>query len=341
MHQLPQPHIFHDSESRPLRWGIFGAGWISDAMVKTAKKNSHQDFVAVASRTPNKAEAFANKWNLPSFYTSYEELVNRDDIDVIYIGTLPSDRLEVALIAINAGKHVLIEKPITMDLAAAEEIYRASKAKKVLAVEAMWTRFLPVQSAIQEVIKKGLIGRPRYIVAEHSQELTSKPRLWDPELGGGTLLDLGIYPLNFIVRILGVPSKVTAKAHLTTDKVDESLSAILEYPSDAMATFFSSMSATGPAYASIMGSKGRIDLDYRLLEQTTFRVYNNDAEIIHSYSEEILGTGRQYQALEVERCIKAGQKESPTMTHKDTIDVLKLTDEMRSQVGVTYKNDRI
>ena len=208
-------------------------------------------------------------------------------------------------------------------------------------MEAMWTRFLPVQSAIQEVIKKGLIGRPRYIVAEHSQELTSKPRLWDPELGGGTLLDLGIYPLNFIVRILGVPSKVTAKAHLTTDKVDESLSAILEYPSDAMATFFSSMSATGPAYASIMGSKGRIDLDYRLLEQTTFRVYNNDAEIIHSYSEEILGTGRQYQALEVERCIKAGQNESPTMSHKDTIDILKLADEMRFQVGVTYNNDRI
>jgi predicted dehydrogenase len=137
-----------------------------------------------------------------------------------------------------------------------------------------------------------------------------------------------------------VPSKVTAKAHLTTDKVDESLSAILEYPSDAMATFFSSMSATGPANASIMGSSGRIDLDYRLLEQTTFRVYNNDAEIILSYHEEILGTGRQYQALEVERCIKAGQKESPTMTHKDTIDILKLTDEMRSQVGVTYKNDR-
>jgi predicted dehydrogenase len=296
---------------------------------------------SVGARTQEKAEDFGNQFSIPNRHPSYEALVNDDEVDIVYIATPHTRHHQDALLAIKAGKHVLLEKPFTVNAREAKEVIDAAKSKNVFIMEAMWTRFLPVQSAIQEVIKKGLIGRPRYIVAEHSQELTSKPRLWDPELGGGTLLDLGIYPLNFIVRILGVPSKVTAKAHLTTDKVDESLSAILEYPSDAMATFFSSMSATGPAYASIMGSKGRIDLDYRLLEQTTFRVYNNDAEIIHSYSEEILGTGRQYQALEVERCIKAGQKESPTMTHKDTIDILKLTDEMRSQVGVTYKNDRI
>jgi predicted dehydrogenase len=296
---------------------------------------------SVGARTQEKAEDFGNQFSIPNRHPSYEALVNDDEVDIVYIATPHTRHHQDALLAIKAGKHVLLEKPFTVNAREAKEVIDAAKSKNVFIMEAMWTRFLPVQSAIQEVIKNGLIGRPRYIVAEHSQELTSKPRLWDPELGGGTLLDLGIYPLNFIVRILGVPSKVTAKAHLTTDKVDESLSAILEYPSDAMATFFSSMSATGPAYASIMGSKGRIDLDYRLLEQTTFRVYNNDAEIIHSYSEEILGTGRQYQALEVERCIKAGQKESPTMTHKDTIDILKLTDEMRSQVGVTYKNDRI
>jgi predicted dehydrogenase len=323
-----------------LRWGFLGNGWIATVL---AKDFAHVGLTiqSVGARTQEKAEDFGNQFSIPNRHPSYEALVNDDEVDIVYIATPHTRHHQDALLAIKAGKHVLLEKPFTVNAREAKEVIDAAKSKNVFIMEAMWTRFLPVQSAIQEVIKKGLIGRPRYIVAEHSQELTSKPRLWDPELGGGTLLDLGIYPLNFIVRILGVPSKVTAKAHLTTDKVDESLSAILEYPSDAMATFFSSMSATGPAYASIMGSKGRIDLDYRLLEQTTFRVYNNDAEIIHSYSEEILGTGRQYQALEVERCIKAGQKESPTMTHKDTIDILKLTDEMRSQVGVTYKNDRI
>ncbi|MSY30281.1 MAG: gfo/Idh/MocA family oxidoreductase, partial [Actinobacteria bacterium] len=109
MTTLPKPHVFSAADSKPLRWGIFGAGWISDAMVKTAQLNSTQQFVAVASRTPGKAEAFAQKWNLDSFHNSYEELAARDDIDAIYIGTLPSDRLEVALVAINAGKHVLIE----------------------------------------------------------------------------------------------------------------------------------------------------------------------------------------------------------------------------------------
>lgn len=323
-----------------LRWGFLGNGWIATVLAKDFA-DAGLTIQSVGARTQEKAEDFGNQFSIPNRHPSYEALVNDDEVDIVYIATPHTRHHQDALLAIKAGKHVLLEKPFTVNAREAKEVIDAAKSKNVFIMEAMWTRFLPVQSAIQEVIKNGLIGRPRYIVAEHSQELTSKPRLWDPELGGGTLLDLGIYPLNFIVRILGVPSKVTAKAHLTTDKVDESLSAILEYPSDAMATFFSSMSATGPAYASIMGSKGRIDLDYRLLEQTTFRVYNNDAEIIHSYSEEILGTGRQYQALEVERCIKAGQKESPTMTHKDTIDILKLTDEMRSQVGVTYKNDRI
>lgn len=323
-----------------LRWGFLGNGWIATVL---AKDFAHAGLTiqSVGARTQEKAEDFGNQFSIPNRHPSYEALVNDDEVDIVYIATPHTRHHQDALLAIKAGKHVLLEKPFTVNAREAKEVIDAAKSKNVFIMEAMWTRFLPVQSAIQEVIKNGLIGRPRYIVAEHSQELTSKPRLWDPELGGGTLLDLGIYPLNFIVRILGVPSKVTAKAHLTTDKVDESLSAILEYPSDAMATFFSSMSATGPAYASIMGSKGRIDLDYRLLEQTTFRVYNNDAEIIHSYSEEILGTGRQYQALEVERCIKAGQNESPTMSHKDTIDILKLADEMRFQVGVTYNNDRI
>ena len=324
-----------------LRIGVIGLGWFGEIHCDAIIGTPSLELASLCTRTEGRLNELGKKYGVKKLHKDYKDMLADPDIDAVSITTMWDQHTDITIDALKAGKHVLLEKPFTVNAREAKEVIDAAKSMNVFIMEAMWTRFLPVQSAIQEVIKNGLIGRPRYIVAEHSQELTSKPRLWDPELGGGTLLDLGIYPLNFIVRILGVPSKVTAKAHLTTDKVDESLSAILEYPSDAMATFFSSMSATGPANASILGSTGRIDLDYRLLEQTTFRVYNNDAEIIHSYSEEILGTGRQYQAIEVERCINAGQNESPTMSHKDTIDILTLTDEMRSQVGVSYKNDRI
>ena len=164
MSKFPEPHRFLPKDSKPLRWGVFGAGWIVDAMLKTAAKNSNQQFVAIASRTPGKAEAMAAKYGIASVHNSYEELAAREDIDAIYIGTLPSDRLEVALIAINAGKHTLIEKPLTMDLSEAEQIYAAAKAKKVLALEAMWTRFLPQMDIARQLVADGTLGKVELVV---------------------------------------------------------------------------------------------------------------------------------------------------------------------------------
>lgn len=320
------------------RWGFLGNGWIASILAEDFAQTNLK-IQSIGARTKAKADEFANRYNIPNRHASYDALVNDPEVDIVYIATPHTRHHQDALLAIMAGKHVLLEKPFTVNAREASELREAARSRGVFLMEAMWTRFLPVQVSIQEVLQRGLIGKPKYIVAEHSQNLSAIARLWDPLLGGGTLLDLGIYPLNFIVRILGIPKQVTARAHLTDQGVDEALSVIMEFPDGIMATMFSSMSAAGPATAAVMGTEGRIELDYPLLAQTSFRVYNLAGEVIYSYSEPISGTGRQYQALEVERCISAGLGESPIMPLDETLEIIKLTDLIRSQIGVTYQND--
>ena len=254
MTHLPKPHIFKASDAKPLRWGVFGAGWISDAMVKTSQINSNQEFVAIASRTPGKAEAFAQKWNLPSFHNSYEELAARDDIDAIYLGTLPSDRLEVALIAINAGKHVLIEKPITMDVAEAEAIYAAAKAKKVLALEAMWTRFLPQMDIARQLLKDGSLGDIELVISNFCQANLEVPRLYT--IGGGNpIIDMGIYPIAFSQQFLGEPNEIHAFGKLHHNQIDEETHTFMRYASGARSTFVLSGRTTLPHWAGVSDRK--------------------------------------------------------------------------------------
>ena len=340
MHQLPQPHIFHDSESRPLRWGIFGAGWISDAMVKTAKKNSHQDFVAVASRTPNKAEAFANKWNLPSFYTSYEELVNRDDIDAIYIGTLPSDRLEVALIAINAGKHVLIEKPITMDLAAAEEIYRASKAKKVLAVEAMWTRFLPQMDIARQLLSNGDLGEIELVISNFCQANLEVPRLFTPG-GGNPIIDMGIYPIAFSQQFLGEPEEIHAFGQLHQNQIDEETHAFMRYSNGARSNFVLSARTGLPHWAGVSGTKGALTFGTPFFTPTSITFHEPGFNGTQTSWIDNLDIpeheGLIHQVHAFAQYVEQGFFEAPLYTHEESLSNIKTAITIGELIGTSFK----
>ena len=321
-----------------LRWGFLSAGGIATAVADDFRI-AGINIQAVGARDLTKANEFADKFDIPNRHQGYEALVYDPEVDVVYVSTPHPWHHRHALLALNAGKHVLLEKPFTINAREAQEIKELAAAKQLFVLEAMWTRFLPSMDAIFEVINSGILGEIRLITADHSQYLPHVPRLWEPELGGGALLDLGIYPVSFAVRVLGLPQKMTAKSTLTGEKVDETTSVIFEYENGAQATLTTCMSAAGPVTAVVTGTFGRIEIDKSFYNQTSFKVYNQGGEVIQSYAQKIDGIGRQYQGLHLEKCVAAGLIESPIMSVTESVEIMKLMDSMRVQIGVKYPTE--
>ena len=321
-----------------LRWGFLSAGGIATSVADDFQI-AGINIQAVGARDLAKANKFADKFNIPNRHQGYEALVNDPQVDVVYVSTPHPWHHQHALLALNAGKHVLLEKPFTINAREAEEIKELAAAKNLFVLEAMWTRFLPSMDAIFEVIDSGILGEIKLVTADHSQYLPHVPRLWEPELGGGALLDLGIYPVSFAVRVLGLPLKMTARATLTGDKVDETTSIIFEYEDGAQATLTTCMSAAGPVTAVVTGTFGRIEIDKSFYNQTSFKVYNQGGEVIQSYHHKIDGIGRQYQGLHLEKCVAAGLIESPIMSVTESVEIMKVMDVLRAQIGVKYPTE--
>jgi predicted dehydrogenase len=333
--------------SKQLRWGFLGAGGISgviaeDFMVAGLK------IQAVGTRDIANAHTFGDRFDVPNRHAGYEALVNDPEVDIVYISTIQPFHAEHALLAIAAGKHVLVEKPFALNAEQAKRVRAAAKAKGVFVMEAMWTRFLPSMDAIFSVINSGQIGEVRFATGDHSQYLPEffAKRLWRPELGGGALLDLGIYPISFFNRLLGKPEKITAEATLTNHGVDLMTSAIFKYANGVQAAMTASMEIFGSIGATVAGTLGRIDIDTSFYEQTSFTVYATDLtresglqKVVSRYEAKIEGRGMQYQALEVERCIGAGLTESPILTLDETVSIMETMDEIRKQTGVKYPGE--
>ena len=321
-----------------LRWGFLSAGGIANAVADDFRI-AGITIQAVGARDLARANEFADKFAIPNRHQGYEALVNDPEVDAIYVSTPHPWHHEHALLALNAGKHVLLEKPFTINAREAQEIKDLAASKKLFALEAMWTRFLPSMDAIFGVISSGVLGEIRLVTADHSQYLPHVERLWDPALGGGALLDLGIYPVSFALRVLGLPKRATARATLTGQQVDETTSIIFEYENGAQAALTTCMSAAGPVTATVIGTYGRIEIDSPFYNQTSFKVYNQGGEVIQSYDEKIEGIGRQYQGLHLEKCVAEGLLESPTMSLTETVEIMQVMDALRAQIGVSYPSE--
>jgi predicted dehydrogenase len=295
-------------------------------------------FAAVGSRSKDRATAYAKTHSIPKAYGSYEELVADPDLDVIYIATTHNAHFENAKLALSAGKHVLLEKPFTLDSAEAKQLAAIAKDQDVFLMEAMWTRFLPNHVALFEKLQAGIIGNPLYVIADHNQFLPKEkaPRLHDSGLGGGSLIDLGIYPISFAHRVFGMPQKIKASASLMPGNIDESVAAIFEYAEGRQALVHSSLRVNGPVKASILGDLGRIELDKPFYEFSSFTAYDMDDKVLYRFEGNIEGRGMQYQALEVERCIRAGLRQSPIMSLDETIEIMEVMDQIRQQTGIEY-----
>ncbi|MFM5904980.1 MAG: Gfo/Idh/MocA family protein [Micrococcales bacterium] len=323
-----------------IRWGILAPGGIAHLQASDMLA-AGLHLQAVAARDLNRAQTFADQYQIPTAYGSYQELANDPSVDVIYIASTQNFHLEHALLCINAGKHVLLEKPFTLNAAQAKRVVQAARAKKVFAMEAMWSRFLPSMRAAVEVVRQGTIGDVTMLIADHNQYLpiSVAPRLHDPMLGGGSIIDLGIYPVSFAFHLLGKPNQVTASGRLNPDGLDLHTGMIFGYESGQQALLASGIDSAGPVTAEILGTDGRIAMERSFYEQCAFTVYDSENNIVERYETKVQGRGMQYQAIEVETCIKAGKLESEIMPLSETVEIMETMDEIRAQIGVRFPNE--
>lgn len=320
-----------------IRWGILAPGSIAHAFtrdLRTAGLNP----VAVGSRRLESAREFADRYGIARAYGSYEQLVADPDIDIVYVASPHSHHREHAILALEAGKHVLIEKAVALDAAEARAIGDVAARRGLLAMEAMWTRYLPHMRRIHELLAEGVLGDVRTVFADHTQALPTDPahRVNALALGGGSLLDLGIYPVSFAIDILGPVTQTLATGRLGDTGADTETAIALAHRSGAVSALVTSMRAAGPNTAHIVGTEARIDIDRVWYEPTSFRVTATDGTRIEEYVSEVEGRGMQFQALAAEEILRAGRTDSDLLPFAESIAIMGVLDDVRRQVGVAY-----
>lgn len=323
----------------PIRWGILGAGNIAGSFAAAVRSATRAQLVAVGSRDRVKAERFATAHGIPTTHVGYQDLVEDPQVDAVYVATPHSQHREHALLAIAAGKHVLVEKAFTRNAAEAEEVFAAARAAGVFVMEAMWTRFLPHVAALHQVIDSGEVGEVVTVQADHGQHFAFDPasRLYDPALAGGALLDLGVYPVSFAHDLLGVPDAVQASGVLTETGVDGQIGIVLSYGTRAQAVLTTTLWSKTPTTAAISGTEGSIVVEGSFYAPTSFRVQRRDGRT-WEFSQPT-PHGLQFEAAEVARRVAEGATESPRLSWSDTLAVMRTMDEVRAQVGVVYPGE--
>lgn len=323
-----------------VRWGILGTGGIAHLQTADLLGNGFT-VTAVGSRTQESADAFAAEFGLPAAHGSYEALVADPDVDAIYVSTPHAFHAAAATLALNAGKHVLVEKSFTINAAQARAVVELAAEKRLVVLEAMWTRFLPHMARIREIIASGTIGEVRTLLADHNQNLPKDPahRLNDPALGGGALLDLGIYPVSFAHDLFGVPATIQANAAKTATGVDRQTAIVLGYADGQQAVLHTALDTLGPNRAVVLGTEGRIEIDPVWYTPTPFTVFDDSGRVVEQFDQPVSDRGMQYQAWELERLVAAGLLEGHILPASESVQIMETLDEVRRQIGLAYPGE--
>jgi predicted dehydrogenase len=319
-----------------FNWGILGPGGIAKAFATDLKLLDGHTVGAVGSRTLSNAQEFAATFG-GTAYGSYEELVTDPTIDAIYVATPHPTHKENVIKALAAGKPVLCEKPFAVNAKEAQEMVAAAQKNNVALMEAMWARFLPHYAQVRDIIASGVLGRIITVQADHGQRLADQniPRLVEPTLAGGALLDLGIYPVSFAHMILGNPQKITASSVLTDKGVDAQTSMIFDYADGAQAILNTTMVEQTPCRAVVAGLNGWLEIDRTFYNPTSMRVILLDGTITQ-YPNTYSGHGLREQAETFKKLVQSGQTQSNILNWKDTVDIMQTLDAVRSQIGLRY-----
>ncbi len=322
--------------SQPVRWGILATGRIARTFTEDLARLDDHVVAAVGSRTAASARAFADEYGIERAYGSYEALATYDGVDVVYVATPHSGHFDAARLCLQAGRAVLVEKPFTVTPGQAGELAELAAQRRLFAMEAMWTRFNPLVRQLTGLVADGVIGEITAIQADFSIAPDYRPedRLWNPELAGGALLDLGIYPIAFGSMLLGEPDLVRALSTAAPTGVDASTAVIARYPGGAVGLYHCGLRADAPATAKITGTGGHITVGAPFFRPASFTVHAAGAEP-QTRSTAIDGHGYTYQAAEVARCLRAGLTESPLMPLAETLSIMRTLDEVRAGFSAT------
>jgi len=325
--------------SASVRWGILGTGRIAKAFANALKDTPDAVLVGVGSRTQDGAQAFADEFG-GTAYGSYEALAQADDVDLIYVGTPHPMHFENVRMALEAGKGVLCEKAFTVNRAEAEQLVALARARNLFLMEAMWSRYLPGLAEVRRIVESGEIGKVVQVIADLGFASPAGPehRLFNPELGGGALLDIGIYPLSIAVALLGPVASVVAQADIGPTGIDEQTSFVLKHRGGGLSSCSCSLRAHLPSELTIAGDLGRVRMNTKFHHAQTVTVTRLDG-VARTVATPYLGNGYVHEVIEAQRCWQAGLIESPGMTHEDTLALMGVMDEIRRQIGVNYAAD--
>lgn len=321
------PYVGEVEVAKTLRWGIIGTGGIARTFANDLQLVDEGVVVAVGSRSRESANEFADAFDVAHRFGSYEELVSDSDVDVVYVATPHPMHRDNVILALEQGKHVLVEKAFTMNAFEAREIVSFARERNLFLMEAMWTRFLPHVVAIRSLLAQDALGPLVSVEADHGQWFAADPssRLFAPELGGGALLDLGIYPVSFASMVLGTPQRIVALVDPAFTGVDGQTSMLFGYESGAHAILTCTSRARSATRACITGERARIEIEGDFYAPSSFTLIDRGGEE-RQFDFPTQGRGLQYEAQEVARCIDEGMIESPLMPLDESVSLMETMD---------------
>lgn len=335
---LPTSRVQPSREAPSIRWGVMGTGWIAEKFIDSVRAHTCQDIVAVGSRTQGAAQAFASRLGLRKAHASYEALVADPELDVIYVATPHNFHLESVTLAMNAGKHVFVEKPMGLNHAQAAEMVALARRNKLFFAEALWTFFLPKFDVLRQVLAAGCIGEIKSVYTDYGEYFTRDHRIFNPKLAGGPLLDLGTYPVSLLTELLGVPERVVGLGQPDPSGVNGQLSAILTDAKGNQGTVSTTLYGATPTNAVIIGTEGSITFDGPFNLLGSFEVHSADGSRSLRY-EESSGRhfeGLHYEAAEVARRIAAGDLETPCRPLDASVNTMTTLDMIRKSTGIDF-----
>ncbi len=326
---------------RIINWGIIGAGNISSKFATALKDMENTNIRAVAARDLKKSEIFAKEFGADIAYGSYEELANDPEVDVVYIGTLHTEHKKNTELCLKNKKAVLCEKPFTLNAKDTNYLMNLAKENNVFLMEAMWTKFLPVTNKVKAWIAEGKIGTVKRIEIGFgfSNPIDYTSRAFNYDMAGGALLDMGVYPITYAIDIMGaLPVKMESYAGILENGVDEHNLTIFQFENGAIASLSSAVSVNVGKSAVFVGDKGKIEVDEFWVADKAY-VYDNSGNLVDTYEEESRINGYEFEAYEVNQCLRESKLESDRLPLQDTLDIMEIMDGIRSKWGLKYKQE--
>jgi predicted dehydrogenase len=323
-------------DAPPLRWGVLGTGWIAERFATALRAGTRQQVYAVGSRSQAGADRFAPRVGAPAAYGSYEALVADPAVDVVYVATPHNHHHPHARLALEAGKGVVVEKPMGLSAAQCRDLQALARARGLFLMEAMWTLFLPKFDVVRQLLADGALGDVHAVLADMGEHFEPGHRIWRADLAGGPLLDLGTYPVMLATWALGAPSQVNAVGTFAPDGLNVQAGITLRTARDQLAVLHTTQLGNTPTTATIQGSTATLELGGPFYQPGGFRLRGTDGTVLCWEEDEVSHAALHFQAAEVARRIAGGETGSPLRPLDDTVTTMTAMDEVRRQLGIVY-----